>query len=79
MLHDLYTLHGEALTGIPWPVYPRPQMRRDSYLNLNGEWEFGVTQKKFPKTYSRTIRVPFCPESLLSGVHEHYPEGSALC
>ena len=79
MLHDLYTLHGENLTTTPWTVYPRPQMRRDSYLNLNGEWEFGVTDKKFPKTYSRTIQVPFCPESLLSGVHEHFREGSALC
>ena len=79
MLHDLYTTYGENLTGTPWTVYPRPQMKRDSYLNLNGEWEFGVTEKKFPKTYSRTIRIPFCPESLLSGVHEHFPEGSALC
>ena len=79
MLHDLYTSRGESLTGTPWTVYPRPQMKRDSYLNLNGEWDFSVTDKRFPKNYDRKILVPFCPESLLSGVKEHFPEGSALC
>ena len=79
MLHDLYTPRGEALTGTPWTVYPRPQMKRDSYINLNGEWEFSVRDCRFPKSYSRKILIPFCPESLLSGVHEHFPEGSALC
>ncbi len=74
MLHDLYTPRGEALTGTPWTVYPRPQMRRDSYLNLNGEWDFFVDAEAQGK-----IRVPFCPESLLSGIHRHFPEGSALC
>ena len=37
--------------------YPRPQLRRDSYLCLNGEW----------KLNGRPIRVPFPPESALSG------------
>ena len=36
---DLMTYEGENLSGQPWDVYPRPQMRRDSFLNLNGEWE----------------------------------------
>ena len=74
MLQDLYTARGEALTGTPWTVYPRPQMKRDSYLNLNGEWEFSVNDADV-----RQIRVPFCPESRLSGVKEHFPEGSVLC
>ena len=34
MLTQLYTIHGEQLTGTPWDVYPRPQMRRDSSFNL---------------------------------------------
>ena len=79
MLHDLYTPEGENLTGQPWSVYPRPQMKRNSYINLNGQWDFAVTEKRFPDTYDKTILVPFCPESLLSGVHEHFPEGHALC
>ena len=37
---DLKTYEGENLTGQPWQVYPRPQMRRDSFLNLNGSGNF---------------------------------------
>ena len=75
MLHDLYTARAENLTGTPWTVYPRPQMRRDSWLNLNGEWDFAVNEPVFD---GKTIRLPFCPESLLSGVKTHYPEGTPL-
>ena len=77
MLQDLYTPQGEALQGTPWDVYPRPQMRRDSYVNLNGEWGFAVCTDGKP-TYDRTVFVPFCPESLLSGIREHFPEGCGL-
>ena len=79
MLHDLYTAQGECLSATPWDIYPRPQMRRDSYLNLNGLWDFAVCEGKQTPVYDRTILVPFCPESLLSGIHEHFKEGSALC
>ena len=65
MLQELTTVHGEKLTGTPWEIYPRPQMVRDSFLNLNGEWEFGVGEEK---VFDKTIQVPFCPESALSGV-----------
>ena len=75
MLQKLSTLSGEALTGTPWDVYPRPRMRRDSFLNLNGIWEFSVKEPSFT---GKTILVPFCPESALSGVGEHYPEGTPL-
>ena len=74
MLIDLYTPEGENLSGTPWQVYPRPQMRRDSYLNLNGEWAFSVMDGE-----DRKILVPFCPESSLSGIKKHFPEGSILC
>ncbi len=68
MLQNLLTTQGENLSGTPWTVYPRPQMRRESYFNLNGDWEFD----------GKTIRVPFCPESILSGIQSHYPEGTEL-
>ncbi len=77
MLQDLYTTRGEALKDTPWEIYPRPQMRRDSYVNLNGQWDFGVSENSVP-AYDSTIQVPFCPESLLSGVHFHFPEGYFL-
>ena len=79
MSTSLMTLQGEALTGTPWDTYPRPQLRRDNYVNLNGDWDFTVSQNEaLPTTYDRTIRVPFCPESALSGIGEHFAEGSYL-
>jgi len=75
MLQELTTVHGEMLAGTPWDVYPRPQMRRDSWLNLNGEWDFAVGKPEFT---GKTILVPFCPESSLSGVKEHFCEGTPL-
>ncbi len=76
MFYDLYTPEGEVLTGTPWPDYPRPRLRRDSFFNLNGRWEFTAREESdLPAAYDRTILVPFCPESLLSGVHTHFPEG----
>ncbi len=74
MLMNLMTAAGENLTGTPWTVYPRPQMKRESYLNLNGNWEFFVDYDPMGQ-----IRVPFCPESALSGIGQHYEEGSMLC
>ena len=72
---QLTTVQGEALLRskkTPWQVYPRPQMRRDSYVNLNGTWELTAEGEKYQ------ICVPFCPESLLSGVQKHFSEGVPL-
>ena len=68
----LFTPEGAALRGQPWTEYPRPLLRRDSFLNLNGDWEFIVPDAGF----SGTIRVPFCPESALSGVHRRFPQSA---
>jgi Beta-galactosidase/beta-glucuronidase len=63
--------------SIPRPEYPRPQFVRDSWVNLNGEWDFeidfgmsGKERKLFEedKNLNSKIIVPFCPESKLSGV-----------
>ena len=75
-LRQVYTAAGETLSGVPWDVYPRPQLRRDSFVCLNGTWEFAVSEEE-PTHYDRTIRVPFAPESLLSGVGECFPEAQA--
>ena len=47
---------------IPWNQYPRPQMVRDEWLCLNGTWELTSGNR------TADITVPFCPESLLSGM-----------
>ena len=77
-----YTPEGQALLKsgtTPWNVYPRPQMRRDSFLNLNGTWEFCVRKMPhLPEMYDKEILVPFCPESLLSGLDMEVKPGSNL-
>jgi len=65
---ELYTPEGECLAkegfaAVPWNTYPRPQLKRDSFLCLNGAWTF-----KESSHAPETILVPFPPESLLSGI-----------
>lgn len=64
-------------TKIPRPEYPRPDWERLHWINLNGQWQFDIDHGKSGKErgyhhaeheLSRTITVPFCPESKLSGV-----------
>ena len=50
-------------------AYPRPQLRRDSFILLNGPWDFRVTKADGAESYAGTIEVPFPPESQKSGVH----------
>ena len=53
----------------PLSEYPRPQLRRQSYLNLNGPWEYAITQTAVrPTAMQGEIIVPFSPEAPLSGV-----------
>ena len=58
------------------PEYPRPQMVRKEWLNLNGLWDFGITTKDAAKSESFTnqILVPFPIESALSGVMKSVSE-----
>ena len=78
MLHDLYTPEGESLTGTPWEVYPRPQLKRNNYVNLNGIWDFAVSEKAEIPASDQQINVPFCPESMLSGLKIEIKPGSYL-
>ena len=52
------------------PGYPRPQMVREAWQNLNGLWDYAVREKNqtHVKTYDGKILVPFPVESALSGV-----------
>ena len=62
--------------NIPRNEYPRPQIVRNDWINLNGGWDFEIDHgvsgldKGFQqrKSLDSKITVPFCPESCLSGV-----------
>ncbi len=53
-----------------YPEYPRPQMTRERWQNLNGLWDFAIRPKDEtrPSTFEGQILVPFAVESALSGV-----------
>ena len=48
--------------------YPRPNLVRDSYYNLNGKWDYCINKSKEAEGYDGQIFVPYSPETLLSGV-----------
>lgn len=69
--------NGQTLkTEIPRPEHPFPQFERADWMNLNGVWEFeydysasGQARKVYEKEHLEgEITVPFCPESVLSGI-----------
>ncbi|WP_346239360.1 glycoside hydrolase family 2 protein [Niabella insulamsoli] len=67
----LTTQWGEAVTPEnAWQQYPRPQMKRSDWKNLNGLWDYSIQQKGAvkPAGFEGKILVPFCVESSLSGV-----------
>ena len=79
--NDLYTRWGEKLDKhCPLNEYPRPQMRRDDWLCLNGIWQYAIrgSGEPEPAVYDGDIVVPFSPESLLSGVNRQLKPGETL-
>ncbi len=56
------------MNHIPCSEYPRPQMRRNSYLCLNGEWDFSIHGEK--RNENGKVIVPFSIESKLGGSRE---------
>ncbi len=65
-----------AAPAVPRPEHPRPDMLRDSWMTLNGEWQFEIDKAAdgaargltYGKDLNAKIIVPFCPESKLSGL-----------
>ncbi|WP_321571719.1 sugar-binding domain-containing protein [Parabacteroides goldsteinii] len=62
------------------PEYPRPQLERTDWVNLNGEWEYVIKPKGEvePNSFDGNILVPFAVESSLSGVQKEVGENNEL-
>ena len=67
----------EGTTAIPRPEHPRPDFMRDSFFNLNGQWEFafddqeiGLQQRWYKPEhhFDNKIIVPFCYQCAASGI-----------
>src|SRR5215217_3167090 len=63
---------------IPFPEYPRPQLERKEWMNLNGKWDYiggktaaNALNPNKPINFNgktEQILVPYCPEAVLSGI-----------
>ncbi|MCA9086101.1 MAG: glycoside hydrolase family 2, partial [Planctomycetaceae bacterium] len=79
---ELMTQWGEKVTPEnAWREYPRPALMRDQWTNLNGLWDYAVTDiavTETPAQWDGDILVPFCLESKLSGVQKLLHPDQAL-
>ncbi|HSJ66841.1 MAG TPA: hypothetical protein VK921_04175, partial [Anditalea sp.] len=70
----------DQVTDQPHQEYPRPQMARDNWVNLNGKWEYAIIDKTagMPEKFDGQIMVPFAVESKLSGVEKRVGKDKQL-
>jgi hypothetical protein len=63
----------------PWLQYPRPDMVRNKWINLNGLWDYAITTKDTkPEKWDGSILVPYPVESAISGVKKRVSEKENL-
>ncbi len=73
MTVDLFTPYESNIQD--WArIYPRPQMRRDSFVSLCGTWRLSV-RRRGTVTPIGEVTVPFAPESRLSGIRRTLARG----
>jgi len=81
-ISQLITPWGEQVTEQNvWAEYPRPQLQRQNWQNLNGSWDYAltpVTEQQPPQSWNGRILVPFALESRLGGVQKMVQSGQAL-
>jgi beta-galactosidase/beta-glucuronidase len=63
----------------PWLQYPRPDMVRNVWINLNGLWDYAITPRNTkPEKWNGKILVPYPVESAISGVKKRITENENL-
>ena len=78
---DLVTQWGAIVNAEnAWREYPRPQLVRDNWTNLNGHWDYAITPRDAPRPpkWDGKILVPFAVESKLSGVQRLLHDDQSL-
>ena len=79
---ELITEWGSKVTAEnAWTEYPRPQLARKQWTNLNGHWDYAISpvdQQKRPEQWDGQILVPYCLESKLGGVQRLLDASEAL-
>ena len=79
--NPLMTRWGKEVTPEnAWRGYPRPQMVRSEWMNLNGLWNYAIVPQTAPQpqAFDKEILVPFCVESALSGAKEDFQPDQRL-
>ncbi len=80
--HTIATPWAEKIDAVnPLPEYPRPQLVRGNWKNLNGLWQYAILPKQqetIPNDFSGNLLVPFAVESALSGVGKTVGKDSVL-
>ncbi len=78
--NPIYTKWADDVDPLkPWLQYPRPDMVRNAWINLNGLWEYAVTPKDSkPQKWDGKILVPYPVESAISGVKKRISENENL-
>ena len=74
---NLKTPFESCMDNLPFSEYPRPQLKRESYLCLNGEWDFCIENENGVREHTK-ILVPFVPESRISGVFKDIKDDDTL-
>lgn len=70
----------DVAPGKTWTEYPRPQMKRNNWVNLNGLWDYAITDTAsgIPASWDGKILVPYPVESALSGVMKRVSAGDRI-
>ncbi len=75
---ELISSYENDITDTPWNVYPRPQLKRESFISLNGKWDLFIPGARRGSLDKFRITVPFPVQSKISGVMKNLKRGEGI-